>query len=385
MKHLRLLQTPWILLLAALVLGVSFITPALATPHAARHESAQTPASTGLATNVYIMLDTLQSMFQASINQQVPQDVSSAITTMISKLPKQDQGWAAEMATTLIQPSASLQSITLQKDGLATTLTLALYQGDPKPIHISMLVSFSVLDSSTIQVSVTPMNGGPALANGPMATFQISLGSLNAVNTTPGCGNAALALHLQVPVSLGQSASARVQGEQGTAVMANAQGHRNPMAVMQSAKPRDNGVVKTLVEIPASSLASLSGTIGSMPVGGSFTAQNVRITVRSGAIHILSDIYWSGLNIGTADTTVQPTASGGNLVAHVTNTNMNIFGLFSVPMNSYNQQIEQTLNGRLGNAFTGKFSVDSAKVGPTSDLPCAASDSLVLTGSSNIG
>jgi len=120
-----------------------------------------------------------------------------------------------------------------------------------------------------------------------------------------------------------------------------------------------------------------------MPVGGSFTAQNIRISVQGSNIHILSDIYWSGINIGTADTAVAPSAAGGNMVMHVLSTNVSIFGLFSFPMNNYNQQIEQTLNSKLGTAFAGKFYVAQAAIGPNSQLPCAASDSLVLVGNTS--
>jgi len=49
-------------------------------------------------------------------------------------------------------------------------------------------------------------------------------------------------------------------------------------------------------------------------------------------------------------------------------------------MNNYNQQIQQTLNSKLGSAFSGKFYVDQAEIGPNSLLPCAAGDSLVLSG-----
>ena len=100
-----------------------------------------------------------------------------------------------------------------------------------------------------------------------------------------------------------------------------------------------------------------------MPVSKSITARNVRIVVRGGNIHILSDIYWSGLNIGTADTAVSPGAADGNLVLYVLSTNLNIFNLFSFPLNSYNKQIQQTLNAKLGNAFNGKFYVAQAGIG----------------------
>ena len=117
-----------------------------------------------------------------------------------------------------------------------------------------------------------------------------------------------------------------------------------------------------------------------MPVGKSFTAKNVRIVIQGGNIHILSDIYWSSLNIGTADTVVAPEAAGGNLVLHVLSTNLSIFNLFTFPLNSYNQQIQQTLNAKLGNAFAGKFYVAQAGIGSNGLLPCVAGNSLILAG-----
>ncbi len=139
-------------------------------------------------------------------------------------------------------------------------------------------------------------------------------------------------------------------------------------------------VVPVAMAIVSDFYGSVSSSIGSMPIGGSFTAKNIRITVQGSDIHILSDIYWSGVYIGTADSAISPSAAGGNLVLHVLSTTISIFGLFNFPMNSYNRQIEQTLNSKLGTAFAGKFYVDQAEIGPNSLLPCAASDSLVLTG-----
>ena len=124
----------------------------------------------------------------------------------------------------------------------------------------------------------------------------------------------------------------------------------------------------------------MGNSIGTMPVGNSFTAKNVRIVVQGSNIHILSDIYWNGINLGTADSAVAPGAAGGNLVLNVLSTNLNIFNLFIFPLNSYNHQIQQTLNSKLGNAFAGKFYVAQAGIGPNGLLACAARDSLVLTG-----
>ena len=380
MKKLRFIRAGWVLLLAALVLGVSFLTPALASTNSARHSNTKAATGTPVDATIYLTLSTLQPKFQSSLEQRVPEDMNNAIDALVNKLPAQDQVWTREMATTLIQPSATLVNLTTQPDGMAMSIQIALYPGDPKPINAGLLISFSVLDSSTIQTSASPMNNGPDLASGPQDTFQVPIGTVKGVNTTPNCGASALSLHLQIPVSLGSTASTSTQ-----AAVANVSGHNgNPMAVMLGSKQHDSGV-NTFIEIPASSLSALSGSIGTMPVGSSFTAQNIRISVQGSAIHILSDIYWSGMNVGTADTTIAPGASGGNLTMHVTNTNFSLFGLFSFPMNSYNQQIEQMLNAKLGTAFGGQFSVTSAAIGPNSQLPCAKSDSLVLTGTSSIG
>lgn len=382
MKKLRFIRAGWMLLLAALVLGVSFLTPALASTNTARHSNTRTAAGTPINATIYLTLSTLQPMFQSSLQKRVPQDMNNAIDALVSKLPAQDQVWTREMATTLIQPSATLENLTTQSNGMAMSIQIALYPGDPKPISAGLLISFNVLDSSTIQTSASPLNNGPVLASGPQDTFQIPIGSLQGVNTTPTCGASALSLRLQIPVSLGATASTATQAQ---AAVANVSGHSgNPMAVMLGSKQHDSGV-NTFIEVPASSLSALGSSIGTMPVSSSFTAQNIRIQVEGSAIHILADIYWSGLNVGTADTTINPGASGGNLTLHVTNTNFSLFGLFSFPMNSYNQQIEQTLNSKLGTAFAGKFTVTNAGIGPNSQLPCAKSDSLVLTGTSSIG
>jgi hypothetical protein len=381
MKKIRFIRAGWVLLLAALVLGVSFLTPALASTHIARHSNARAAAGTSVDATVYLTLSTLQPMFASSLARRVPSDMNNAIDALVSKLPAQDQVWTREMATTLIQPSATLQNLVTQQNGMAMYIRIALYPGDPKPIDAGLLISFSVLDSSTIQTSASPFNNGPDLASGPQDTFQMPIGALNGVNTTPNCGASALSLHLQIPVSLGQTASTSRQTQPA---LANVSGHRNPMAVMLNSKQQNSGV-NTFIEIPAASLSALSGSIGTMQVGNSFTAQNIRVSVQGSNIHILTDVYWSGLNIGTADTTIAPGASGGNITLHVTNTDFSLFGLFNFPMNSYNQQIEQTLNSKLGTAFAGKFNVTNAAIGPNSQLPCAKSDSLVLTGTSSIG
>jgi hypothetical protein len=377
MKELRFIRGAWALLLVALVLGVSVITPALAS--SARHAEMQKRANvagTSIPATIYVALSSIEPQFQARIDQDVPQSFSNAISAMIGKLPQQDRGWALQMATTLIQPSGSLQSLVTQQNGLAMTVQIALYPGDPKPTTSTMLISFSVLDSSTIQVSASPVSG-PALSSGPLETIPIPIGSLNAVYTTPNCGDAALGFSLQIPVAL------QGQPTGSPTPTGNVVTNGNPLATLKRDSVNDG--VNTFVEIPAASLAALSGSLGTIDMGSGLTAQNIRIVVQSGVIHILSDVYWSGINVGTADSTLVPGASNGSLVMHVTSTNFNLFGVFTINENSYDQQIEQMINAKLGNAFAGEFSVSQAQIGPNSHLPCAKSDSLVLTGASSIG
>jgi hypothetical protein len=371
MKYLHILRVGWILALAVLVLGIAVMTPALASNDILA-DTTQTPKqanSSSLNAIVYLTTSSLASTFQNQINQQIPAAVNAAISNTVNKLPAQDRGWATEMATTLIQPSAELVNLYPQQGGLAMRLRLSLYPGDPQAITSSMLIKFSVLNWSTAQVSAIPLNGGSSLVNGPLTTFQMPLGSLNSIYATPGCGSSALAINLQFPVALGQTSS------QVQYLASNISTTATKKLVASN--------INSFIEVPATSLSSLGSSIGAMPIGNSFTAKNVRVVVQGSSIHILSDIYWSGLNIGTADTAVAPGAAGGKLLLNVLSTNLSIFNLFTFPLNSYNKQIQQTLNAKLGNALNGKFYVTQAGIGANGLLPCAAGNSLVLAGNTS--
>src|SRR3989440_2578303 len=387
MKRIRYLQAGWVMLLAVLLLGL-VVTPAGATSKTMQHTSQLVDNTTSVNATIYITKGTLEPIFQSRIEQQVPVAVNGAISNIVSKLPQRDQGWATQMASTLIQPSASLTSLTTEQGGLATSLRVTLYPGDPQPIDANILVTLSVIDSSTVQVSAKPLNGSPALVNGPLTTFQIPIGQLNSINTTPTCGASALAVRLLFPLSLGQGqATTQVQQTAlNSFVSRNAArqplNQRHPGAVPSSSSTNTN----FYVELPASSLASMGNSVGDLPVSNGLTAKNTQIGVQGSNLVINSDIYDSFFGkIGTATTTVAPTASGGNLAVYVLSTTINIFGIFSFPYNSYNQQIEQTLNSKLNGALRGKFYVTHAAIGPNAQLPCAAGDSLVLTGSASLG
>lgn len=367
MKQRRYLSVAWVLLLTTFAL-----TLAAAPVSAAQRVVTQaTPnQDTTLNANIYLTTATLTPIFQSRINQQVPGAVSSAITNIVNKLPVTDQGWASQMATTLIQPSATLSSLTPQQNGLAATVRVSLYPGDPQPINARMLVGFTVRNGSSVQVSAQPVKGSPALVSGPLATLQIPIGQLNSIRTTPACGNAALVVNLQVPMSLGQS-------------QASANASAGLAAPRQDQRVAQAGT-SSYVEIPASSLASLGDSIGSMKISKDMTANNVGVAVQNGELVITSDIYFGFLQIASATTYVQPLAVNGNLAVKVLKTDLTFLELFTFPNNSYNQQIEQTLNARLNGALAGKFYATSAAIGSNSQVPCAASDSLILTGSTSL-
>jgi hypothetical protein len=370
MQHRRYIPVAWVLLLTTLALTFA-ATPASAAQRVVTR-SVQNQGTTSLTANIYLTTGTLTPIFQSRINQQVPGAVSSAISNIVSKLPATDQGWAGQMATTLIQPSATLSSLVPQQNGLAARIRVSLYPGDPQPINANMLVGFAVRSGSSVQVSAQPMNGSPALVSGPLTTLQIPIGHLNSIRTTPSCGSAALAVNLQVPMSLGQN-QASANTSAGLAISQQPQDQRAAQVGTSS-----------YVEIPASSLASLGASIGTLQVSSDTTARNIAVAVQGGELVITSDIYFGFLQIASATTYVQPVAANGNLGVNVLKTDLTFLQLFTFPDNSYNQQIQQTLNAKLNGALAGKFYATSATIGSNSQVPCAASDSLILTGNTSL-
>jgi len=395
MKHRKLLYTTTgLLTLAVLLAGVIIIpTRGVGAAHAAgsiAHQNALSRAASATSVNatIYLTMPMLESLFQQNIAQQVPGAFNSAIDGALGKLPAQDRGWAQQMIAALIQPGAVLTSLSTQQNGFAMSLRVTLYSGDPKPINSSMLITFTVISSSTVQVSAQALNGGPALANGPIATFQVPMGQLSSINTTPACGSSALAVHLQVPFALSQ-------GQASVSLPVGADSSRplsqpiisRPLSLSAQELPNNlPASANAFVEIPASSLGQLGNSIGTMPVSSGLTAQNIRVGVQGSNMVINSDIYSSIFgNIGTAVTTMKPTASNGGLAVIVTNTTFNILNIIPISENGYNQQIQQTLDSKLSGAFTGKFDVTQAQIGPNGSVPCAASSSLILSGSTSLG
>lgn len=369
MRNKRHFQVAGAILTVLALCMLAIYTPARAASHRANAQA----APTSINANVYLTDQMLRPMFQSNIDQQIPQMMGNAIASMVKQLPAQDQGWAKIMAGALLQPSATLVSLQPEVSGLLTTLKISLYPGDPKATTSSILIGFKVVNASTIQVTaLPPANGGPSLVSGPLTTFQVPIGSLNSIAATPQCGDADLNINLKFPVSLGQTGQASGQSSRA--------------ALPVSYTRRASAAPAAYIEIPASSLAQLGGSIGSIPVSSSLTAQNIRVGLAGTNLTTTSDILWYGLNIGTAVSTMVPAASNGNLVVHVVKTDLQILGgLITFPINSYNQQVEQMLNAKLNGALTGKFTVTQAGIGFNPHLACASPSSLILGGTIALG
>jgi hypothetical protein len=375
--------------LTVLALCALIVAPAQAASGSARAAVpafVSSGATTSVNAHVYLTGQILQPMFQASLNQSMPQMVSGVLSSMVSQMPKQDQGWATQMAGALLQPSATLVSLQPQAGGLLTTFRVNLYAGDPKPITTNVLIGFKVLNASTVQVTALPSANGQSLVSGPLTTFTVPIGSLNSIAVTPQCGDANLSINLKFPLALGQASAATPTGNSTTTKLDYTRSTQSATNTqLNFALPADH-TTNSYIELPAASLAQLGGSMGTMQISSSITAQNIRVSVQGSNLLTTSDIHWHGVLVGVAVSTMAPGSANGNLVVHVLKTDFQIFDdLFSFPMNNYNQQIQQDLNTELTGALTGTFSVNQAAIGPNPHLTCAATNSLVLAGAITLG
>jgi hypothetical protein len=399
MKHILYRHGHWAPPLLLLLLLLLIAAPARAADQTRQQQQVTT---TSLNANIYLTTEGLKAVFQDKINQQIGNLSNDMMTKMLGNLPSADRGWAKDMAGALIQPSATLQQLIPQKNGLAATVNLSLFAGDPKPISTTMLITFSVRDASTIQVSAQSLSGSASGPNGPLTTFPIPIGTVNSINTTPNCGNAALDANIQLPVTIDTSQTS-TQGQNnspppsGPPNIPNPSGPSIPKLLLPhpalstgqtQADTTHNQAANTLnvyAEIPNSSLSALGSSIGSMPIDNMWTAQNLRIKTQNNGLMVMADISFrsTGVVVGTATSYIQPSAENGKLVMHVTSTTLNV-GIVSFPLDIYNQRIESMLNSDLSNAFPGNFTANSVGVGGGTGLPCAGSDSLIVQGLANM-
>jgi len=145
-------------------------------------------------------------------------------------------------------------------------------------------------------------------------------------------------------------------------------------------------VANAYVEVPSSALSSLGHDIGSLPISDSLTAQNIDIGIQNNEITVRSAIslWQTGLVVGTSTMHIQPVVKNGNLLLHVKQTDASAL-FFTFSADSYNQQIEESLNQQMATALGGLFTVTTVAIG-TADkhIPCMASDSLILIGTTDM-
>jgi hypothetical protein len=371
----RLLKSGLLLSLALLLLmtTVPAVTPVQASSGTAALPARSSDQSTTIALKVYLGRKALLALFQSEIDQQTAVILAAAINNAVADLPADERAFARQIATALLQPGVTLTDLQVEPRGLLASLRISLYDGDPHPASATLLLSFSVLNDTTLQVSATPLPGSPALASGPLATLTVPFGRPEKIETTPGCGAAALRLRLRYALALAPSPTP--PASPAAAAHAGAPALAAP-AVVNAANP-----LPASVEIPATSLASVGSSLGSVQVNSVISARNVAIAVQNGRLMATADLYLASLlPIGSATSTLEPLVSDGRLTFQVQQTSVTLLALITFPYNRYNQQITQMLNGRLASAFGNNFTVSRASIGPTASLPCAAADSLVLEG-----
>jgi hypothetical protein len=373
----RLRQAVWgcvVVLGLCVMLGTPLYASALVTT--SQRVPQRSLAATSVDANVYLTNDMLLPMFQQSLAEELPVVLNSTITDIVSDMPAEDQEWASEMATALLQPSATLLSVQPQGQGLLATIKISLYEDDPKPQTVTALIGFSKADASTIQITGLPIDGKPGLLDGPLSTMKLTLGSLNSVNTTPQCGDSALKVGVKFPLA---TPSANTQAPQVQPVKPQQATTLLSANVPASSQAAPN--ITSYIEMPEAALKQAGSSVDSMPVSDTLTAKKIVLSVDGANLILTSDIYWGILLVGNAVSTVVPGAANGKLAMHVTKTDFKMLaGLISFPMNSYNQQIETMLNEQFNSALAGNFTVNQAAIGPNAALPCAARTSLVLGG-----
>jgi hypothetical protein len=323
-----------VLLILLLVLFIIFAIIPIQIPK-------PTPKTLTLHSTIYIPTATLQPILQSHIDQQGPSGFLGSF----------------------IRPS--ITSLTPQSNGLAVTLSENPLQGGLPPlVEDTMLLTFDVLNSSTLQISGQAMPGSPLSAlNGPLAQIKIPQGQLNSIAPTPNCGDSALAVKMGLPISTdpGQKSSS--------------------LAIQRTPTQAAN----VYVEVTSSSLASQGRDLGSLSVSQFLTAQNFRMGIENNEIIARSDIslWQTGIVVGSSTTHIQPLVENGNLVLHVKQTDFSTL-FFAFPFNNYNQQIEHRINNMIISSTAGHLTVTQAAIGPNPHIPCAASDSLILTGTTGL-
>ncbi|GCE26683.1 hypothetical protein KDA_21670 [Dictyobacter alpinus] len=386
-RYTRAIQLCWVFLLALLLIGMA--APVNATPTEVR----QPQAGGMLETKVYLTQDVLRQRFQDSINQQVPGITANTVNNILNGSPAGDQGWIKSIANTLISPTVTLTGLKAQSNGFDAGLTLSLYSGDPKPTTSHMLVTFNVLNASTIQVNGSSLPGSQALMTGQLTTIQVPIGKLTSVRSITNCGAASLEMGLQLPMDANSKSQGSVPAPYQLATTNFVQSPTNvgssPTRMLAlSSQTVVAQAVPVYVEVPFSSLSAIASGVGELPINNSMTAKNIKLSMQNGKLVVTADIIslvfgTPLLKLGTATTILEPQAANGKLRLHVDQTRLSVL-IFTFNADSYNQQIEQSLNNQIGNAINSGLTINGASMGANNQITCAAPDSMLLTGSTSI-
>lgn len=381
MKRERSRKGRWLPLLLMLLLGL------LAMPVGEGLASPRATTTTPLNTIVYLTEETLQPLFQEQINSKVPLAADQSITDMLANVPEQSKGWSSQMANALIQPAATITDMTTQQDGIATTVQVSLYPGDPFPVESRMLITFSKLDDSTIQVSSEPISGA-TLISGPLTTMKVPMGKLQDVYSTPDCGKCALALELQIDVELDDSAppAASSNSAQLARQSFSTGNYADPIeASIYSQLSAQASTVDVYVEVSQASLDKLASGIDRLPVSQTMKAQNLRIKIQNGQLVLTADLSpWdTGIALASTTTYIKPATTNGIFHFQVERTDISV-AFITFDGSSYNQQIETLLNTNLLGALGTDFTVTDGKLNDTTLVPCASQPALILTGKTTI-
>lgn len=345
MKRKKMIQIGGTLLLVVVPL-VAFIRPFNASRSALA--SAHRQAADAASVNVYLSTTVLQQQFQDTINQELPTQFNQALNTQISQMPASNRPLASQIANDLLQPSATLTQLTPQQDGVAATMSLSLFPGDPAPSDLSMLVTFDVQDAATVGVKAQGLNGQPSPVSGNLPSFPVVLGQLQGVAPMPACGDAAL--KLQVVPNQGQQTPAPAPG-QGFPIF---------------------------IEVPASFISAQGSTTPPMQLAPGLTAQNIQVSTQTNNLIATSDIFLGNVKVGSTTTTVQLSVANGLVAANSAQTQANVAGL-SIPLNTFNQLIEQQVASQFNNMLGG-VNVTNEAFGPTDAFPCVANGNLLIAG-----
>lgn len=332
----------YVFLILFVVLLVAFANISVQLP--------KSPASTvTLNATIYLPTATLQPILQNRVNQQIRST---------------NNGWIKS----LVHPSVT--TLIPQSNGLAITLSQSLYPGAPQLIESSSLLQFSVLNSSTIQVSAQTMPGSPLSLRGPLTQIKLAAGHLTSIAPTAHCGDSALAVKMGLPISTGQKPQAP---QTNVGLASEAIPHILPHTA------------NAYIEFSSSALSSLGNELGSLPISDSLTAQITGMSVQNNEILVRSTIslWQTGIVVGTSTIHMQPLVKNGKLAVHVKQTDASV-SFFTFSADNYDRQIENNLNQRMTTALDGLFTVTKVAIGTDKHIPCTASNSLILTGRTNM-